>query len=154
MTECPVCSCELESGRCWNETCPYLDGDGSVSHNSGVVSYFFDHWDDPDLSDWPEFAGDSGCAVSLDRPVCPPDGWSKNPDCDLHGLVDMISRPDPVACIDVWSRDDGLFTVALNPGLYDNTTPEDYDHIVVSPGRVQRAVDLLAHRWDREADQL
>jgi len=72
----------------------------------------------------------------------------KNPDCDLHGAADLLTRPEEapggLASIDIWQLENGLYSVALNAGLYDNTTPDEYAHVTVSRGRVQQAVEMFA----------
>jgi len=79
-----------------------------------------------------------------------PDGWFRNPSCDHHGAVDMVTRPpsseDGLASILVDELDHGRFFVSLNAGLFGNTTLCDIDHLTVSPGHIQDAVDLFVER--------
>ncbi|MCU4744286.1 hypothetical protein [Natronoglomus mannanivorans] len=98
-----------------------------------------------------EIRTDGGTESSdTDRFVDPPEGFHKNPDCDLHYSVDLLSRdpakPSGHALIDVRLLDRGSYKVSLNAGIFGNYGPEDYDHIIVPRGYVQHAVDLLAER--------
>lgn len=84
------------------------------------------------------------------RFVEPPEGFFKNPDCDLHYSDDLLTRPPEtdggLACIDIRSVDDNRYEVSLNAGINGNHSREDYDSLVVARGHVQLAVDLLAER--------
>jgi len=81
-----------------------------------------------------------------ERLIQPPEGFFKNPKCDLHGeTIDMVTRsPEEdggLAVIDLFPRENGLYEVALNAGI----DPE-YETLVVSRGRIQSAVELFAER--------
>ncbi|MCU4972943.1 hypothetical protein OB955_09325 [Halobacteria archaeon AArc-m2/3/4] len=98
-----------------------------------------------------EIRADGGADSSdTDRFVDPPEGFHKNPDCDLHYSVDLLSRasddPGGHALIDVRLLESGSYEVSLNAGIFGNYGPEDYDHIIVPRGYIQHAVDLLAER--------
>ena len=82
-----------------------------------------------------------------ERFVEAPDGWHKNPDCDLHGAVDMITAPaadDPaqdVHCIDVrLLQGHKLYSVALDAGIGS----EGHRELTVRRCSVQTAVELFA----------
>ena len=81
------------------------------------------------------------------RFVDPPEGWSTTAD-DLSETpyVDIIGRTGPTSFVDVMEPENGLYSVALNAGLYGNVAPDDYDWLKVSRGHVQYAVETLAER--------
>lgn len=95
----------------------------------------------------------------LRRFVDAPGPWSKNPDCDMHGpyLVDLMMWSDPSGddhAINVTHDVDSevwppRFHVSLDLGL-GYFTRDEAPSIHVSAGRVQTAVDILAHHCMRQ----
>ena len=79
-----------------------------------------------------------------DRFVESPEGWHKNPDCDLHGAIDLITNSDTLDAIDVRLLDDGRYSVALNAGL--GPDPNSFPEFTVEREYVQITVDYLARR--------
>jgi hypothetical protein len=90
--------------------------------------------------------------ISDDRPLKPPAAWHKNPDCDLHRSLDLISTVDDTGdphTIDVFPADDGLLEVAFDAGI--NGT--GYESIIVSTEhRANQAARLFAQRFRGGSD--
>ena len=87
-----------------------------------------------------------------------PEGWHKNPDCDLIGCFDLISArcADPGTCpsehphhdhhmIDVSVTDDLRYLVALDLGIHDIASLDECDHAIAdTPLEAIEAANELA----------